>query len=234
MDADSVIQCIRGKIAKTFPRKQGTNAKGEWSLESFMLSDGNIEVKVTLKDRDPLDRKLAMRDVAIMSNHGNKGWTGVKVKDDDYSGKTEKIVWVTGTGIIEAADAAPNAAEEDQPQSDEPPPRNSPSSKVSGSAGKNAFLESKVMMSRMANMMISAAGAANIVADEIGKKEGAPLSKERTDAIRTTLFIQASYEKLYYHFPPLGKPGGAHPPQKAPPPPPPAEEPPPEEESVPF
>lgn len=241
MAADTIVQCVRGKVTGLFKRITGQKKDGAaYSFENGTISGDGVEVRFTLNNCEPLDKNLKGKVVLICCNHGKHGWTGVKVKDDDYDGKTRKILWITPSGKVEIEGAAQSSLPPpNEAPSDTPPPSTrrpaSPSGKVSGEAGREAYKNAKRLISRMANMMIRIDGAATVVSDAIGQEEGEPLSAERHDAIRTTLFIQASYEKLYHHFPPLSTGGADKPPAPpTPPPPPELSDPGPIDDDVPF
>ncbi len=139
MDPDDIVKCIRGTIQTLWPRKSGTGDKGPWSFQNGTLKDGSGIVKFTLSGRDelPVDDYKG-KPVVFMANHGDKhGWTGVKVKANDYADDHAKfgkmLLWVTasaeisggGTGSdMEARKNAPpqpaNQPEEDG-GSDHPP-----------------------------------------------------------------------------------------------------------------
>lgn len=221
------VLCVRGTVTKLYDRKSGDGAKGPWSFQNFTLKDGEDLFPVTLNNRDALPKNYKDKLVQISCRQGDKGWTGVKVKLNEYDNKDgDKVstltLWVTKSAEIELLDEAvgkPDAAP--------------PDGATGGSPVRQQLVDQKgtpkVLISKMANLMITCHGAALVVAKGIGI--GAE-ETARIDAIRTTLFIQASYDKLYFQFAPLGGKDKAPAPPKAEPPPPPPPEPP--EDDVPF
>ncbi|MDE2020578.1 MAG: hypothetical protein KGJ13_09610 [Patescibacteria group bacterium] len=97
---DSLVHAFRGTIKQLFKRKTGESDRGPWSFENMVVSDGRAEIKVILKDRDPLDPILKGKVVYLLSSQTSKGWHGVKAKDDEYDGKVKRILWVTGAAEI--------------------------------------------------------------------------------------------------------------------------------------
>lgn len=228
-DDEQQVLCVRGIVTKLYDRKAGEGTKGPWSFQNFTLKDGEDLFPVTLNNRDALPKNFKDKLVQISCRQGDKGWTGVKVKLNEYDGKdgekvSNLVLWVTKSAEIELLDESASRPADSEPPSGpsgRQPPR-TPSTDPKGTP--------KVLISKIANMMITCQGAALVVAKEIGI--GAE-EIARIDQIRTTLFIQASYDKLYFQFPPLG--GKEKPPAPPPPPPPPPPAPePPEDDNVPF
>lgn len=111
------IVSIKGtlKVAFTPVEGKGSNQK-PYRFENFILKDETGEIKVTLANRDPLDKSLKGKVIYLNSYHGEHGWTGVKTKLDTYKGKSELVLWVTATGEISTE---PPAQQETQPMKQE-------------------------------------------------------------------------------------------------------------------
>lgn len=112
MDPDDIVKCIRGKIETLWPRKAGQKDNKPWSFQNGTLRDGSGVVKFTLSGRDELPvNEFKGKTVVFMANHGDKhGWTGLKVKENDYADDHPKfgklLLWVTGSAEISAGGTA--------------------------------------------------------------------------------------------------------------------------------
>ena len=96
-----VIHLIEGRVKSTFRRHEGENDRGAYSFQSFVITDGKEEIKVTFKDRDYLDEKeWKGKTIVLEALDGDNGFTGVYAKDDEYQGKKSRIIWVTPTGQV--------------------------------------------------------------------------------------------------------------------------------------
>ncbi len=112
---DEAVPSIRGRVVNIYARNAGTNVHGEYSLQNLTIRDETGEATIKLKDRPELPLTTKGKVIFIFSKQGDKGLTGLKVKDDEYpkgSGKVTRIVSVTPTATIQESDAA-----HDQPAS---------------------------------------------------------------------------------------------------------------------
>jgi len=114
MGAGELVPSVKGQVKVIFDAKTGTNDKGEWRIESFVLKDGNDEIIVDLKNREPLDRTWQGKRIYLISHVKTKGgFTGIK--RDEYNGKaklsvTESAEVVRDDGVAETKTEAPAAA----------------------------------------------------------------------------------------------------------------------------
>lgn len=114
MDDDDVIKAVKGTLTKLYPRKSGVGDNGPWSFESGELSDGKTSVKITFKDREALPKEMKGRQIYILAYHGEKGWSGVKKKTDDYKPENPvPMIWVTKTAEVTLVEGGAPAKEQD-------------------------------------------------------------------------------------------------------------------------
>ena len=99
MDHDDTVDAVCGTVTELFPRKNGTNSNGEWSLQNLKLKDQTGEIQIQLKDRDALPQNFKGKAIIIHCNQGQKGKTGLKAKNDNYKGP-QRIISVTPTAHI--------------------------------------------------------------------------------------------------------------------------------------
>jgi hypothetical protein len=115
MGPDRPVEAIHGQVTTIYnPRTGETNGK-PWSFQDMVLTDtqGN-EIKCTLNNRDPLSLDWKGHSLVIMAVNGKNGWTGLKTKDDTYDNVTKRILWVTGSAIIEGEKPAGTEAPSDE------------------------------------------------------------------------------------------------------------------------
>lgn len=93
MDPGEQVPSIQGTVKVIFDRKTGTNDKGEWAIQGFVLKDGESEseIIVSLKNREPLDKGLRGKPIWIVSHQKAKG--GISgIKREEYQGKAQLSV----------------------------------------------------------------------------------------------------------------------------------------------
>lgn len=117
------IDSISGVLENVYERRSGTTEKGrQWSFQDLILKDKTGTIKVKLNGRKECPKSMEGRVVTLSSARGSKGLEGVIAEDDEYKGKTTRLVRVTeaasvvGSGnganqsnTTSAASAAPRA-----------------------------------------------------------------------------------------------------------------------------
>jgi hypothetical protein len=105
---------VRGTITYVGERYSGNSSKtGEpWSLQNITIKDTTGEFRLVAKDRDAIPGTWKGKEFVIYCNEGEKGLTGLKIKEDkDKKGNVRNVLWFTGSGHIEeATDSAPQAS----------------------------------------------------------------------------------------------------------------------------
>jgi len=104
MSPGSIIEQTSGVLKRVFKYTTRDGQYGPSSFQGAVLADGNVEVKLKLKNHPDQAGCLGKR-IWLMAKEGKKGWTGVKVEEDEYEGKKELVLAVTATAIIGLADA---------------------------------------------------------------------------------------------------------------------------------
>lgn len=105
MPEDATVHCFIGTIKARHKRSAGQNGRGAWSFEVLELKDAKgDEIRAKFKDCEPLAQNLKPGvGISILAHNGDRGWTGVKAKDEEYpkdSGKHERILWITPSAIV--------------------------------------------------------------------------------------------------------------------------------------
>lgn len=117
LEGDSIVHRFTGKVVKLYDQKSGENKNGEWTLQNLeMEDDEGDKIKVTLKDREELSKRMRGKELTLLAHRGNKGWSGVYAKDDDYHDKKnpDRILWVTSSAEIVEAGSADDSDDNDR------------------------------------------------------------------------------------------------------------------------
>lgn len=117
LDHKEVVPSVRGILKSVFKPNAGTNDHGPWSIQNVMLKDSSGEIKVSLRNRDEIPLTAKGQAILIECNDGDKGKTGVYAEDDDYRGKVERIIKVTGSAKIEIGNGATETTQTPPPPS---------------------------------------------------------------------------------------------------------------------
>jgi hypothetical protein len=154
------VTAFKGKVKKIFKRSKGTNEHGDWSLQGIVLVDpAGDEIEGKLKDREELPAKFLNQQVCIVAHKGDKGWVGMKAKDNTFNDKTARVLWITGAaeivkgGELPAEDASSGESSDtdldatSSSQQDEPTTRTAPKSTA------DPVREAKVAALKRANLM---------------------------------------------------------------------------------
>lgn len=102
---EQIPEC-RGTLKAIYKRSTGINARGPWSLQNAVLTDGKSDLKIKLSDKDEISEAWKGREVWLLATHGKQGFTGLRFEEDSYTdkktGKPVKslILKVTPTGSI--------------------------------------------------------------------------------------------------------------------------------------
>lgn len=101
LDAGDVVPGVKGTVKVVFDRKTGTKGDREWSVQTGFLKeiDGTEEIKFKAWDKDDL-KSLTGKTVWLVSKQAKTGLTGLKVEDDEYNGKTERVLVIKGGAEI--------------------------------------------------------------------------------------------------------------------------------------
>jgi len=200
LDDDTIVHSFKGKITKLYPPKKGESDRGPWSFQNVFLKDPDgDEIKATLKDRDELPKAFTGKDVIILSSKSEKhGWVGVKAKDDEYNGKTTRVLWITKAASITkggSVEADESDGEEAEP---EERPKHHENEKEDGDLGPevasdNPLDAAKDYLMRRGNLMMLCWKAGLFVAQKCDGMSNAKFGVRNEDfqALVTTLFISA-------------------------------------------
>lgn len=203
MDNDDVIKIVRGKIVKRFDRKSGETDKGPWSFENVEITDGKHSVTVSLKNREPLPKHFKVGSlILITAKEGDRGWTGMKAVDEEYQGKTYRKIRVTPTAVIELDNASARTDDDDGNDTDV-----SASSqerpKDQAQPGNKLSVGPKVMVAKIASLYLVTHRAAHLTKTLIESADKREMEIEEFTSMRSSMFIQGCFDKLYWDLDPI-------------------------------
>lgn len=118
---ETPVALASGMISNISPHKVGAGQFGQWSFQHADLNDGQTQIRVVFKDRPAIPQSLNGQQVYVSSTNG----TGVKVKDDlnRKNNTMQRVLWVTGTAVIEGQDEAAPGQQPVAPQYAQPQQR---------------------------------------------------------------------------------------------------------------
>jgi len=207
LDHDEPIPSVKGTVKKIYPRSAGTNEKGSWSFQNFVLTGEGTEITVKMKDREELPKGFLNRLVYIVSNQGEKGMSGVKAKDDEYKEKTTRVIWVTPSASIDLlTDEGGNDAPRNQepPRQQEPPPRQSSPAPASAPAptSDGNLKEVRATLMQNANLYLLCSKAVeNVVAAGYKKSFNRDMDVQQKQGATASLFIQMTRSGMQSQMP---------------------------------
>ena len=218
---NEVIPCVRGKVKACYKRRTGGEGDKTWSVQDMELDDGTATIKVKAWDHPELSQ-FKDRRVAVMAHDGPKGLSSVYAFDDEYQGKTSRIIKVTAAAKVEMEDGSPPA--NNTPQSSEQPPAlgeqqprpRTPAPRQDPPPGGNAAEDTrrvKATVARTARLYLMNFHSAVHIVDELRKKYGKDLPEVKFDDLRqiaTTMQIEAMKSGLHNILPdaPIQEPKG--------------------------
>lgn len=95
------VDSISGVLENVYQRRAGTSDKGRpWSFQDLILKDKTGAIKVKLNGRKECPKSMEGRVVTLSSARGSKGLEGVIAEDDEYNGKTTRLVRVTEAASV--------------------------------------------------------------------------------------------------------------------------------------
>lgn len=102
---EQVIEAIALFIKTAYKERTGTTRGRDWYFQDFLCEDpSQDEVKMTVADEE-IARGLREGTFYLFKcKSGQKGASGVKLKLDDYNGKTTEKVYVTASAIVSECD----------------------------------------------------------------------------------------------------------------------------------
>ena len=196
------FKAVVKSMTKYFPAKEG-DEKSQ-SFQIVTMKSGSDEIKAILRNRDPFPPALANQAVYFLAYHGDKGWSGLKAKDNTYKDTTERVLWVTRTAeVVPAVDYERQATE--TPPTAQKPPTSQPGGddgeawpdtatpdadrKSREISWQMAMEESRKTLGRCTNAMRLSLRAAENVRSLYLKDTGLNLSSEHFRVITSTFFM---------------------------------------------
>ena len=105
---DEVVYQFNGKIkdaGKYFPAKPDDSTSVGFQIITLLDNSGGI-IKGVFKGQEEITQALWGKPVTLTAYHGDRGWSGLKAKDNSYkkreSGEEvkERVLWVTKTANV--------------------------------------------------------------------------------------------------------------------------------------
>jgi hypothetical protein len=111
---DEVVYCFQGKLkdaGKFFPPDPNDSTKGSFQIVTLLDPTGQ-SIKSVVKGHDEITKAVFGKPVSLTAYHGDRGWSGLKAKDNKYNKKdvgevVERVLWITKTATIDFSGATP-------------------------------------------------------------------------------------------------------------------------------
>lgn len=207
LEDGAAVPAIKGVLTKIEKRKVGKTDIGEWSYENAVLQDSTGEIKVTFKNREALPADIADKQVHLLSHQGDRGWTGINAKDDEYRGSVKRVLIVgKNAEVVESAVLLSRGESTPEPgplPAAKPEPAAtaaSPSGNITP-AQANALKEARLFIARrLVGQKLTLKACLALRADwqEVTKEE---MPTELFQSINSTLFISADRAGLFDAMP---------------------------------
>lgn len=209
------IRCVKGTIKSVLKWRDGNNDYGPWSVQTIVLSDGKVEFKAKVWNRDELQRSLQGKEVYIQAGEGKKKEPiGLGIEENTHNNKTESLLVIRQEASIDLPDGQAQA--QAQAQAPAPEERAQPQSQTSTGdseweqttqhrpspeGNQDGVKEAKRHAMKVANLAILGYQAANIAADKIKEKTGNQVTEGQLQSIASTIIIQLERDRMHHNMP---------------------------------
>lgn len=95
------ISAVSGVVEAVYKAKTGEGQYGAWSLQDGVLKDDSGKITVTFANFSDMSR-LKGSQVTISAKQGDKGLSGLIVKENEHNGKKYIKLHVTGSAMIDS------------------------------------------------------------------------------------------------------------------------------------
>lgn len=212
MEEDMPVTGLKGKITKIWKWRNGNDGEREWSFQDVELTDGEVTVTVTLKNREQLAESWKGKQVHILAKHGEKGWTGLRAKFDDY--KQKNVVLMTPSAkIVATANLMDKPTDSDEPTPEEdgdlapqrPPARPVPAQRTAAqatAAGQmDSYRQARALAGKCLNAHKIAIDAAINWATYVTNKHGITVPFDQVSTHATSIFIKLDRDGVIDELP---------------------------------
>lgn len=183
-----IVPCIKGTLISLFAQKTGISAAGDpWSLQNGEVQDSTGKMRVTFSSREPLPDSLKGEEIILESKTTKFGLQGVKVKENNFKGKTTIELHITPSAIITFPNATAPTNTDIPEQKQSQPMTKAPEKPMTQIDGIEKARKRIMQFSNLYSMTLKAARY-------VGETEG--LEGEDIRQISTTFFIQSVKEGL--------------------------------------
>lgn len=205
LPAGAQIFKVHGTITELYGPKDGTNAKGPWSLQRGTLTfDDGQKIGLFFKDRDPIHLSAKGRRIELSCSQGQKGLSGVYADDDTHGNETKRQIKITPTGELSFIDGGqqppPRQQQPQQPpaktQQQAPANHTSEAPPPSTQAPPNRdartqIAEAAAQANRIANLQLMAMETVDsYVIPRVEKRTGRTVSDQERSALTMNMIIE--------------------------------------------
>lgn len=95
------ISAVSGVIEAVYNPKTGSGQYGPWSLQDAVLKDDSGKITVTFASFNDMKRLKGLQ-ITISAKQGDKGLSGLIVKENEHNGKKYIKLHITGSALIDS------------------------------------------------------------------------------------------------------------------------------------
>lgn len=110
------ISGVHGTLTAVYQRRTGEGQYGPYSFQDGLLKDDTGSIIITFANFDDMSARKGEK-MTVTAKQGDKGLSGILVKESEYQGKKKINLHVTGSAFI---DSGTTPVENDDPQDDLP------------------------------------------------------------------------------------------------------------------
>jgi hypothetical protein len=200
-------EAFKGEVKRVYDFKQGEGARGTWTLQPILVTEGGEEVRVVFSGRNQYASSQIEGTELFAKAHKTKSgnWSGLKVKISEWKGETKKELFVYESADVSFGNEAEGSAIIDHVSSSE-------TSTQTTSTAENSSFEKfekneqsidgvKQALQKSANMMLVCLDASVYIKTQFENKHDREMTNEHFQAICSSLFINADKRGLITEMP---------------------------------
>lgn len=195
------IEAFRAQVKKVYEGKSGEGAKGAWSLQNIIVTDGSNDFKVVFSGRShfaPAD--IEGTELFVKSHVSKTGnMSGIMLKFSEYQEKVRQELWIYESAKVSFGDEDAGSAIIDYPTETKTAEPKDEFEEFSKS--EDAVDAVKQLMLPAANMMLLCLDASTYVKTQYEAKHDAKMTDDQFQAITSSLFINADKRGLISKVP---------------------------------
>ena len=187
-----VVDGMLKKLGRYFSSKPEVNPP--WSFQDAVIVGNGSEYPVTFASREELSDTYNGRVVRFEAKHGERGWTGIKIKEkEDRRTKTKKLVlWITPTATMSLIGSDPSSPPPQQPSPPSHPAQTQPAPAKNGVSAKKGVIAGGEFIGRNLSLVKLAMKASMAMKKDYEEQYKEPMSDAMLIAVYNSCIFGAT------------------------------------------